>query len=155
MKRVLGRRAAPSALRDTTATPRLLLITALACAVGVVVAGAAWALVHLIGLVTNLAWYGRWSARLVVPDPRRIGWGSVLIPVAGGVLAGLIARFGSEKVRGHGTPETIEAVLVHGSRIAPRLAVLKPLSSALAIGTGGPFGASPRPIAEVRFQIPR
>jgi chloride channel protein, CIC family len=129
------------ALRDTTATPRLVVITALAAVVGCLSAGAAWVLVRLIGTATNAFWYGRASDRLTVPDPRHLGLWSILLPVAGGLVVGVIARFGSERVRGHGTPETIEAVMVHGSRVQPRLAVLKPLSAAVAIGTGGPFGA--------------
>jgi CIC family chloride channel protein len=138
---VAAREPSGARLRDTSATPRLAYIAALSALVGCLSAGAAWVLVRLIGLTTNLVWYGRLSARLVVPDPRHLGWWSILIPAGGGLVVGLMARFGSERIRGHGTPETIEAVMVHGSRIPPRLAILKPLSAAVAIGTGGPFGA--------------
>jgi H+/Cl- antiporter ClcA/CBS domain-containing protein len=128
-------------LRDTSTTPRLAYIAGLSAVIGCLSAGAAWVLVRLIGLTTNVVWYGRVSVRLVVPDPRHLGWWSILIPAAGGLVVGVIARYGSERIRGHGTPETIEAVMVHGSRIPPRIAILKPLSAAVAIGTGGPFGA--------------
>jgi CIC family chloride channel protein len=134
-------RPATPSLRDTSTTPRLTYITLLAAIVGCAAAGAAWALVKLIGLATNAFWYGRLNDHLVVPDPRHLGPWSILIPAAGGLVVGLMARYGSERIRGHGTPETIEAVMVHGSRIQPRLAILKPISAAVAIGTGGPFGA--------------
>ncbi|WP_315855609.1 chloride channel protein [Rhizobium leguminosarum] len=102
---------------------------------------AAWALVSLISLVTNLVWFGHWS---IVPSslagaPRSV-W-MVAAPVIGGLVIGLMARFGSEKIRGHGIPEAIEAILIGGSRMSPKVALLKPLSSAISIGTGGPFGA--------------
>ena len=70
-----------------------------------------------------------------------LGVASVLVPVAGGLVVGLMARFGSERIRGHGIPEAMETILLRGSRMEPRLAVLKPISSAISIGTGGPFGA--------------
>ncbi len=65
----------------------------------------------------------------------------MLVPVAGGLIIGLMARYGSERIRGHGIPEAIESILISGSKVQPRLAILKPLSAALSIGTGGPFGA--------------
>src|SRR5690606_12779373 len=64
-----------------------------------------------------------------------------LVPVVGGLIIGLMARFGSDRIRGHGIPEAIESILIHGSRVQPKVAVLKPVSSAISIGSGGPFGA--------------
>ncbi|MGZ4494108.1 MAG: chloride channel protein [Nocardioides sp.] len=129
-------------LGDFTVTPRMLLITALAVPVGAVAAGVAWCLLRLIGLVTNAVFYHRVGTALVAPgaghhDPLLV----LLAPVAGGLVIGLMARYGSEKIRGHGMPEAIEAILMGGSKVQPRVAVLKPVSSAVAIGTGGPFGA--------------
>ena len=92
--------------------------------------------------MTNLVFYQRWSSALVAPGAQHHPWWLVLgAPVAGGLVVGVMARFGSEKIRGHGMPEAIEAILTGGSRIAPRVAVLKPISAAISIGTGGPFGA--------------
>ncbi len=129
-------------LGDFTATPRMVLIAALALPVGAAGAGLAWVLLRLIGLITNAVFYQRWSTVLVAPGRTHHAWALLLLaPVAGGVVVGLMARFGSEKIRGHGMPEAIEAILMGGSRVAPRVAVLKPVSAAIAIGTGGPFGA--------------
>ncbi|KAA0022371.1 chloride channel protein [Antrihabitans cavernicola] len=120
----------------------MLLITALALPVGAVAALAAWALLRLIGLITNAVFYQRVSTELVAPGGGHHAWWLVLFaPVIGGLVVGLMARYGSEKIRGHGMPEAIEAILLGGSKVAPRVAVLKPVSSAVAIGTGGPFGA--------------
>jgi H+/Cl- antiporter ClcA len=129
------------ALGDFSTTPFVLAITALAAAVGAVVAGAALGLLDLIALITNLAYTGHVSTTLRPPDTSVLGAASVLVPVAGGVVIGLMARFGSERIRGHGIPEAMETILLRGSRMEPRLAVLKPISSAISIGTGGPFGA--------------
>ena len=126
---------------DFTATPRLVGMAALAVGIGATVALVALALLDLIGLITNLVYFGRWSTAFVAPDPYRLGAWSVLVPVAGGLVIGVMARFGSERIRGHGIPEAMETILLRGSRMEPRLAVLKPLSSAISIGTGGPFGA--------------
>ena len=95
----------------------------------------------MIGLVTNLCYYGRLDVSLVQPPTSGLGPPSVLIPVAGGLAIGAMARFGSDRIRGHGIPEAMESILVGGSKVQPRLAVLKPISSAISIGTGGPFGA--------------
>jgi chloride channel protein, CIC family len=129
-------------LGDFDVTPRLLAIVALALPIGALVAGVAWCLLRLIGLITNLVFYGRLGTALVAPgegthSPLLI----LLAPIAGGLVIGLIARFGSQKIRGHGIPEAIDSVLTSGSVVQPRVAVLKPLASAIAIGTGGPFGA--------------
>ena len=128
-------------LGDFTVTPRMLLITALAVPVGAVAALAAWCLLRLIGLITNAVFYQRTSSDLVAPGSHHPWWLVLLAPVAGGLVVGVMARWGSEKIRGHGMPEAIEAILLGGSRVQPRVAVLKPVSSAVAIGTGGPFGA--------------
>ena len=131
-----------SHLGDFTLGPRVLKITAWAVPIGAAGAVSALALLRLIGLLTNLVFYQRVSTRLVAPgaghhQPLLI----LLAPVAGGLAVGLMARFGSEKIRGHGMPEAIEAILVRGSRVEPRVALLKPISAAISIGTGGPFGA--------------
>ena len=98
-------------------------------------------LVWLIAVITNLAFYQRFSAVFQSPDHHRLGYSIVLVPVIGGLVIGLMARYGSEKIRGHGIPEALEAILFGRSRMEPKVAVLKPLSSAISIGTGGPFGA--------------
>ena len=95
----------------------------------------------MIGFLTNLLYYQRLSVQLVSPDANTLGAVAVLIPVGGGLIVGLMARFGSEQIRGHGIPEAMERILINGSRVQPRLAVLKPISSAVSIGSGGPFGA--------------
>jgi len=128
-------------LRDFSADHRLITLAAMAVVVGTGGAVAAWALLHLINLVTNFAYFGKLSYATASIATNTLGAGSVLIPVAGCLIIGLMARFGSEKIRGHGIPEAIEAILIGRSRIQPRVAVLKPLSSAISIGTGGPFGA--------------
>ncbi|HTQ55072.1 MAG TPA: chloride channel protein [Bryobacteraceae bacterium] len=128
-------------LGDFTLTPRVLAISALALLIGFVSAYVALGLLKLIGFFTNLFFFGRWSAALVSPAGNRLGWLEILVPVAGALVIGLMARYGSERIRGHGIPEAIEAILINGSRIEPKVALLKPLSSALSIGTGGPFGA--------------
>jgi len=127
-------------LRDFTADRRLLLLAAMASLVGVLGSAAAFALLHLIGLVTNLAYYGQVST-VLRPFPATLPLWTILIPVAGSLIIGLMARYGSEKIRGHGIPEAIEAILIGQSRIQPKVALLKPISSAISIGTGGPFGA--------------
>ena len=126
---------------DFTADRRLLVLTGYAALIGVMSAFVAYALAWLIGAITNLAYYHRLSSALVSPENHRLGLWALPIPVVGGLIVGLMARYGSEKIRGHGIPEAMEAILVGESRMEPRVAVLKPLSSAIAIGTGGPFGA--------------
>ena len=128
-------------LRDFTADRRVLILAALAIVVGSAGAGAAWALARLINLVTNLAYFGTLSAVPSNVADNTLGLAAALIPVAGCLVIGLMARYGSEKIRGHGIPEAIEAILIGRSRIQGRVALLKPLSSAISIGTGGPFGA--------------
>ncbi len=128
-------------LGDFTMTPRSLWISALAVWIGFVAAYVALALMQLIGLFTNLFFFQRWSTTMVSPALNRLGWWEVAVPVVGALIIGFMARFGSEKIRGHGIPEAIEAILINGSRVEPKVAILKPLSSAISIGSGGPFGA--------------
>lgn len=128
-------------LGDFTTTPRVLALLAVAIPLGAVVAALALVLLDLIALITHLAYTGTISTTLAPPDISALGPLSVLVPVAGGIIVGLMARYGSERIRGHGIPEAMETILLRGSRMEPRLAVLKPISSAVSIGTGGPFGA--------------
>ncbi|OBA51521.1 chloride channel protein [Nocardia sp. 852002-51101_SCH5132738] len=129
-------------LGDFQVTPRLLLIAGLAIPVGGAAAGAAYALLKLIGFITNLVFYQRLSTEMVAPGATHHPWWLVLsAPVVGGLIIGVMARYGSEKIRGHGMPEAIEAILTGGSRVQPRVALLKPASAAISIGSGGPFGA--------------
>ncbi|HKD11341.1 MAG TPA: chloride channel protein [Thermoanaerobaculia bacterium] len=128
-------------LADFTTDRRVLILSAMAVVVGAIGAVVAYALVWLIAVITNLAYYQRFSPAFVSPAGHHLGAWSVLVPVAGGLVIGLMARFGSEKIRGHGIPEALEAILIGRSRIEPKVAVLKPVSSAISIGTGGPFGA--------------
>lgn len=126
---------------DFTTDKRVLLLAAMALVVGTGGAFAAWVLINLIALVTNAVWLFKISTEpLSMAAVARSPW-MVAAPVIGGIVIGLMARFGSEKIRGHGIPEAIEAILIGGSRMSPKVAVLKPLSSAISIGTGGPFGA--------------
>lgn len=127
-------------LRDFTADTRLLLLAWMAVIVGAAGAGAAWALLRLISLCTNLAYFQRVAWTLPAFPTHLAAW-TIAIPVVGGLIIGLMARYGSEKIRGHGIPEAIEAILIGQSRIEPKVALLKPISSAISIGTGGPFGA--------------
>ena len=128
-------------LGDFSTTLRVLPISALAVGIGVLCAYVALALLRLIGLFTNLFYYGHWGGALVSPAGNHLGWYAVLVPVGGGLIVGLMARYGSERIRGHGIPEAIEAILINGSRVEPKVAFLKPVASAIAIGSGGPFGA--------------
>ena len=126
---------------DFTTDKRVLLLIGMAIIVGTGGALAAWVLVNLIALVTSVVWFGHFSTEpsSLANAPRSL-W-MVSAPVIGGLIIGLMARFGSEKIRGHGIPEAIEAILIGGSRMSPKVALLKPLSSAISIGAGGPFGA--------------
>ncbi|WP_106796373.1 chloride channel protein [Rhizobium sp. H4] len=126
---------------DFTTDRRVLLLIGMSIIIGTSGAFAAWCLVSLIALVTNVIWFGQIGIQpnSLASVPRSL-W-MVLVPPLGGLVIGLMARFGSEKIRGHGIPEAIEAILIGGSRMSPKVAVLKPLSSAISIGTGGPFGA--------------
>lgn len=120
---------------------RLWLIAGLAAGVGIIAAIFAYGLYLLIGLVGNLVFFQQFSTEIRSAVGNHLGWFVVIVPALGGIVVGFVAKYGSSKIRGHGIPEAMEAVLTKGSRIAPRIAILKPLSSAIAIGTGGPFGA--------------
>jgi CIC family chloride channel protein len=132
----------PKHLGDFSLTPRVLLIIGLSVIAGIISAFLAVILQALIGLFTNLVFYQRISTALVAPGATHHSyWLILLAPVVGGLIVGLIARYGSEAIRGHGMPEAIDAILRKGSKIQPRIALLKPISAAITIGTGGPFGA--------------
>src|SRR5262245_36194614 len=130
-----------AALGDFTTSWRLIPLSLVAVGIGVLSAYVAVALLHLIGLFTNLFFFQRWGTDLVSPATNQLGLLEVFVPVVGALIIGLMARYGSERIRGHGIPEAIEAILIGGSRVEPRLALLKPLSAAISIGSGGPFGA--------------
>ena len=136
-----SRTTRPERLGDFTTTPRVILLTLIAAGIGVVGAFIALALLRLIGLFTNLFFYQRWRTDLVSPAGNHLGIFEIFVPVVGALIIGFMARYGSERIRGHGIPEAIEAILVNGSKVEPRVAILKPLSSAISIGSGGPFGA--------------
>ncbi|MBB3257424.1 H+/Cl- antiporter ClcA/CBS domain-containing protein [Paraburkholderia bannensis] len=127
--------------RDFSANARLPGISALAAVIGVLATLAAFVLLNLIHWFTNLFFYGRFSFADHSPALNTLGAWVIGVPVAGGLIVGMMARFGSEKIRGHGIPEAIEAILFGKSRMSPKVAVLKPLSSGIVIGSGGPFGA--------------
>ena len=125
---------------DITTSLRVLPICALAIVIGAACAFVALALLRLIGLFTNLFYFGRCSTAMVSPVGNHLGYYAVFVPMIGALVIGVMARYGSER-RGHGIPEAIEAILINGSRVEPKVALLKPLSSAISIGSGGPFGA--------------
>ncbi|MCC6144167.1 MAG: chloride channel protein, partial [Candidatus Hydrogenedentes bacterium] len=120
---------------------RVLWMTGWSVLLGIGAAIIAHVLTALIGLITNIAFYGRWSTAFVDPAENHLGLWVVLVPAIGGVVVGMMARWGSAAIRGHGIPEAMEQVLKNESRIPPHITWLKPVSSAVAIGTGGPFGA--------------
>jgi len=147
----LGARAAQEdesalhTLGDFTANGRLLPLSLVAIPIGIISAYVAVGLLSLINFFTNLFFFQRFSLAAASPAAHMLGGVVVIVPIIGGLVIGLMARYGSERIRGHGIPEAIESILIHGSRVEPKLAVLKPLSSAISIGSGGPFGAE-RPI---------
>ncbi|MGZ4833883.1 MAG: chloride channel protein, partial [Terriglobales bacterium] len=120
---------------------RMLLVSFLAAAIGAGAGVIAWVLYNLIGLFTNLSFYHQLSFRFRSPEANTLGLWVIVIPVIGGIVVGVMAKYGSSKIRGHGIPEAMEAVLINRSKIEPKVAILKPISAAIAIGTGGPFGA--------------
>ena len=134
-----GQPGAPSSMRREL-DARAIWIGALALGVGIAAGFVARFLTGLIGFITNIAYFHRLSWSHANPWDHALGWMSVLVPVLGGLVVGLMARHGSKGIRGHGIPEAMEQVLYNRSRIQPRLMILKPLSAAIAIGTGGPFG---------------
>jgi len=129
---------------DFTAEARLLWISCIAVGIGSLCAVVAWLLQRLIFFFTNVFYYQQLSCE---PHPHlweqasALGAWAILIPILGGLIIGLMARYGSERIRGHGIPEALEAILIGRSRMLPKVAILKPLSSAISIGSGGPFGA--------------
>src|SRR5690349_303447 len=129
------------ALGDFTANARLLLLSLVAIPIGIISAYVAVALLALISFFTNVFFFQRVSFAAASPAMHTLGPWVVVAPIVGGVIIGFMARYGSERIRGHGIPEAIESILINGSRVEPKLAVLKPLSSAISIGSGGPFGA--------------
>src|SRR5690606_29756170 len=120
---------------------RAVGITGIAIVLAIAAALIAELLTALIALVTNLAFYGRLSLSHASPADNQLGLWVIGVPVLGGIIVGFMARYGSKAIRGHGIPEAMEQVITNESRIPPRMTFLKPLSSAVAIGTGGPFGA--------------
>jgi chloride channel protein, CIC family len=119
-----------STLRDFTVDRRVWLISGLAIVVGIGGAALAVLLLHAIAFATNLFYYHRFSLQMVGPAGSSLGYWMVLVPIVGGIIVGIMARYGSDKIRGHGIPEAIEAILLNGARVEPRVAVLKPISAA-------------------------
>jgi CIC family chloride channel protein len=135
-------RSRPSALRDFTVDRRTWSLAAVAIVIGIGGAALAVVLLRLIALATNIFYYHRISLAMVGPaGSTESHFAMLIMPVIGGIIVGLMARYGTDKIRGHGIPEAIEAILLNGARVPPKVAVLKPISAAIAIGSGGPFGA--------------
>jgi chloride channel protein, CIC family len=130
-----------SRLGDFTMAADGLRLVPLALVIGVIATVIAVVLLDLIGLVTNISYFGRLDTSLASPAQSPLGPIVAVVPVIGGLVIGVMARYGSERIRGHGIPEAMETILIGGSKVEPKLAVLKPISSAVSIGTGGPFGA--------------
>ena len=135
------RHAVTDGLSDFQTDRRVLLLCVLAVPIGAIGAVVAKVLLWLIAVFTNAAFFLRFSDEPVTLQGHHFGWWGVVVPVLGGLIIGLMARYGSEKIRGHGIPEALEAILLGRSLINPKVAILKPISSAISIGTGGPFGA--------------
>ena len=131
----------PSILRDFTVDKRVWFLSGVSIGIGVCATILAVLLLRCIALSTNIFFFHRLSIAPVSPAGSPLGHWMVVVPVVGGLIVGLIARFGSDKIRGHGIPEAIEAILLHRAKVDPKIAVLKPVSAAIAIGSGGPFGA--------------
>ncbi|MBZ9919959.1 MULTISPECIES: chloride channel protein [unclassified Mesorhizobium] len=131
----------PGHLRDFTTDARVLLIAGIAVVVATAALFAGIILLKLIRLATNVAYFGQFTLADLRLEDTPLGYAAVAVPVIGALIIGLMARYGSEKIRGHGIPEAIEAILLGRSRLDAKVAVLKPLSSAISIGSGGPFGA--------------
>src|SRR5438477_12511928 len=120
---------------------RMVLVSFLAAAIGLIAGCVAFLLYKLIDLFTNIVFYHRFVAEFTSARHHQLVAWVILMPVIGGVIVGFMAKYGTAKIKGHGIPEAMEAVLINRSRIEPRVAILKPISAAIAIGTGGPFGA--------------
>ena len=134
-------RGATAPLPEQSPGYRIGLVSLLAALIGVLAGGIAYLLYDLIALFTNLSYYHTWSIHFRSPEHTTIGPWVIVVPVVGGLIVGVMAKYGSDKIKGHGIPEAMEAVLTSRSRIEAKVAILKPLSAAIAIGTGGPFGA--------------
>ena len=134
------RKNQPRRLGDYSTDYRMLILAAMATVAGTGGAFSAWALLKLIYLATNIFWYGNFSF-VHTPFSSRVWFLVLLIPIVGGLVVGLMARYGSDKIRGHGIPEAIETILFGDSKLSLKVAILKPISSAVSIGSGGPFGA--------------
>lgn len=128
-------------LADFTRDRRILTLSLMSVFIGASCSLIAYILVSLIALINNLTFFQTFSTTYISPEKHHLGYLVILIPALGGLIIGLMARYGSEKIRGHGIPEALEAILIGRSRMQPLVAILKPLSSAISIGTGGPFGA--------------
>ena len=128
-------------LRDFRTNRRVILLSIMAVPIGALSAVVAKVLIWLIAVITNLSFFFRISSDPVTPQQSHLGYWVIAIPVVGALIIGLMARYGSEKIRGHGIPEALEAILLGRSLMEPKVAILKPISSAISIGTGGPFGA--------------
>lgn len=126
---------------DFTTDKRVVTLSGMAIVIGLISAGIAYLLVRLINIITNLAFFQSFSSAPASPADHHLGLWVILVPVIGGIIIGFMAKYGSEKIRGHGIPEALEAILIGRSRIQAKVAILKPVSSAISIGTGGPFGA--------------
>src|SRR5690606_31117157 len=120
---------------------RLFLLSLLAILIAILVSFIAKLLLYLIDFITNIAFYGKFSFEASTPLEHSFGLFVVLVPIVGGLIVGLMALFGSKSIRGHGIPEAMEQILTNQSKIKPTITYLKPLSAAISIGTGGPFGA--------------
>ncbi|MHB8575348.1 MAG: chloride channel protein [Dehalococcoidia bacterium] len=129
-----------STLRDPE-NLRIAVFTLLGTALGLIGAAVAFLLYRLILLFTNIAFFQRFSFDIVYPSSSHVGNWVLIIPAIGGLIVGIMAKYGSDRIRGHGIPEAMEAVLTNRSRVSPKIAILKPISAAIAVGTGGPFGA--------------
>lgn len=120
---------------------RLFTIAGMAVAVAVAISFIAKFLVYLIYFITNISFYGKFSLEYMSPSNNHLGLWVIIVPAIGGVIVGLMALYGSKAIRGHGIPEAMEQILINQSKIKPTITYLKPISSAIAIGSGGPFGA--------------
>jgi H+/Cl- antiporter ClcA len=136
-----GSRVPVRRLNDFTVHPRVLIIMGVAAVAAVAASVVGVAMFRLIELITNLCYFGRFSFDYTPFGQSSLGWFAVLVPIGGSIIVGLMARYGTDKIRGHGLPEAIEAILLGRSRLSMKVAVLKPISSSIVIGTGGPFGA--------------
>lgn len=121
---------------------RLITVSLLAIVVAILISFIAKFLMYIIGFITNLSFFGQVAVSTNAnPSLNHLGIWVIFIPAIGGVIVGFMALYGSQAIRGHGIPEAMEQILTNKSKIKPTIVYLKPISSAIAIGTGGPFGA--------------